>query len=778
LTAVAERDAANAARRMAEEQRSRADRQAEDLRRQLYASRISSIAAAIDEANFLGLRELLQTCPENLRNWEWHRLAWLLADRSVRTIAVSGEHEGAVVDVAIGADGQRLLSASPGDRLKIWSVSTGRVVQSLIEDDVGALDVQWSADGRSVLVAGRRGIQLLDTVTGRQIRRWAASDWKDAPRWIRGVALSPDGTRVLIDTGDGHVYDVQTDEPIALLPRFNRRGAFSPDGERVAFSATAPYRISVFDLSQNTLLEFPRLGSTVTTVAFSPDGRRILSGNEDKAVRIWDSSGGAALRTLIGHHDTIKAVAMDLHGQRLASGGADRTVRLWDASTGECLAVFLGHEAPVRRVAFTPDGQHVVSYADDGVVKVWETAVAPSALTLDDESESSPQTLCVSYRPDGGQIASAGSHRGVELWDPDTGRLLQVLAGHDYWVYAVAYRPPDGMMLASSDDGGYVRLWDTHSGELLRTIRPQDMGEWGQVRSLAFSPDGTRLAGASQSMECVYVWDPDTGRQLHRLEQSGWADVLAFSADGTMIAHAGKSDAVLLRDADTGELRHTLAVPARTSTLAFNPAGTRLLAGDWDGRLHFWDTSSGDRLALLDSHAGAVNSVAYGSDGQRIIAAFRDNSIRIWSVTGEELLILRGHDDTVNAVALSPDGRSIASASSDGSVRVWETGPPPSGDAARRIVREATALVGRMRREHTWTIQAIEAIESARSLDAAVRNEAVRHLVSGGREFNEESWQVARKPGQSSADYRLAVRTAELAVQLGPDTASWAHTLG
>jgi tetratricopeptide (TPR) repeat protein len=170
--------------------------------------------------------------------------------------------------------------------------------------------------------------------------------------------------------------------------------------------------------------------------------------------------------------------------------------------------------------------------------------------------------------------------------------------------------------------------------------------------------------------------------------------------------------------------------------------------------------------------------VTYGSDGQRIIAAFRDNTVRIWSVTGEELLILRGHDDTVNAVALSPDGRSIASASSDGSVRVWETGPPPSGDAARRIVREATALAGRMRREHTWTIQAIEAIESDRSLDAAVRDEAVRHLVSGGREFNEESWQVARKPGQSSADYRLAVRTAELAVQLGPDTASWVHTLG
>ena len=768
LTAVTERDAANAARRMAEEQRTRADRQAEDLRRQLYASRISSIASAIDDANFLGLRELLESCPENLRNWEWHRLAWQLADRSVRTLSVRDEHHRGLSGVAIGGGGDRLLSAGADGRLNVWSVSTGRVVQRLIAEKAGVHAVDLSADGRTALVAGDDGVQLLDAATGRRIRRWSGD----------GFALSPDGTRVVIYEGqESRVHGVETEEPMAMLPGFSGFADFSPDGERVAFTDNR-YGINVLDLSLETVLQLPRLGSSVSAVAFSPDGRLIVSGNTDKSVRLWDPAGGDALHTLRGHQDTVVAVAMDPRGERVASGGRDRTVRLWDASTGECLAVFLGHDAPVRRISFTSSGEEVVSVGTDGVVKVWASDVAPTTLTFDAGSEASVLTLCVSYRPDGRQIASAGSSRTVTLWDPDTGRLMHALEAHDYWVYAVAYRPPDGRMLASSDDGGYVRLWDTHSGALLRTIRPESMDKWGQIRSLAFSPDGTRLAGTSQNMECVYVWDPDTGRQLRKLEQSGRANAVALSADGTMMAHAGTGGAVLLRDADTGEVHRTLAAPREITSLAFNPAGTRLLAGDRDGRLHVWETSSGDRLALLESHGGAVTSVIYGSDGQRIIAAFRDNSVRIWSVSGEELLILRGHDDTVNCVALSPDGRSIASASRDGSVRVWETGPPPSGDTARRIVREATALAGRMRREHSWTIHAIEAIELDRSLDRAVRDEAVRRLVAGGYELNEKSWRVAREPGRPSEDYRLAVRTAELAVQLHSENASWTNTLG
>jgi WD40 repeat protein len=155
----------------------------------------------------------------------------------------------------------------------------------------------------------------------------------------------------------------------------------------------------------------------VSSVTFSPDGTRLVSGSDDTTIRLWDTATGEELKTLRGHEGVVRSVTFSPDGTRLASGGYDTTIRLWDTTTGEEVNTFRGHEAYVVSVAFNPDGTRLVSGSND---------------------------------------------RTVRLWDTTTGEALTTLRGHDAWVNSVTFNS-DGTRLASASGDTTIRLWDTRS---------------------------------------------------------------------------------------------------------------------------------------------------------------------------------------------------------------------------------------------------------------------------------------------------------------------------
>ncbi|MEE8146090.1 MAG: hypothetical protein V3T24_00680, partial [Longimicrobiales bacterium] len=279
--------------------------------------------------------------------------------------------------------------------------------------------------------------------------------------------------------------------------------AFSPDGTQLV-SGSNDWTVRLWDVASGTVTATLRghMGG-VGSVAFSPDGTRLVSGSFDRTVRLWDASGepvpeGAASRgetaTLRGHEGGVRSVAFSPDGTRLVSGSNDDTVRLWDVASGTETATLRGHMGGVGSVAFSPDGTQLVSGSDAGTIRLWDVASGTETATL----RGNERPVSVAFSPDGTQLVS-GSYETVRLWDVASGTVTATLRGHEGTVYSVAFSP-DGTQLVSSSSGRQlvssspnIKLWDVASGAETATLS----GHAGTVYSVAFSPDGTQLVSGS-----------------------------------------------------------------------------------------------------------------------------------------------------------------------------------------------------------------------------------------------------------------------------------------
>src|ERR1700761_3739240 len=158
--------------------------------------------------------------------------------------------------------------------------------------------------------------------------------------------------------------------------------------------------------------------SGVGSVAFSPDGTRVVSGSYDKTVRIWTASTGEEEHRLEGHSDPVRSVAFSPDGTRVVSGSWDKTVRIWNASTGEEEHRLEGHSFSVMSVAFSPDGTRVVSGSRDETVRIWNASTGEEEHRLEGHYFS---VMSVAFSPDGTRVVSGSDDETVRIWNASTG---------------------------------------------------------------------------------------------------------------------------------------------------------------------------------------------------------------------------------------------------------------------------------------------------------------------------------------------------------------------
>ncbi|MFN7759432.1 MAG: protein kinase domain-containing protein [Pseudanabaena sp.] len=272
-------------------------------------------------------------------------------------------------------------------------------------------------------------------------------------------------------------------------------------------------------------------GGSVTSVAFSPDGKMIATGSVDNTVKLW-SLEGKELQTLKGSA-IVSSVAFSPDGKMIAADSDGKTIKLWNLE-GKEIQTFQGHGDPVISVAFSPDGKTIATGSYDNTVELWNL----ESKEIQTFKGHSGDVYSVAFSPDGKTIASGSWDDTIKLWNLE-GKELQTFKGHKYTVYSVAFSP-DGKTIASGSMDRTVKLWDLQ-GKELQTFK----GHSGSVYSVAFSPDGKTIASGSGD-ETVKLWNLE-GKEIQTFQgHSNNVNSVAFSSDGKMIASGSLDNTVKL----------------------------------------------------------------------------------------------------------------------------------------------------------------------------------------------------------------------------------------
>jgi WD40 repeat protein len=293
----------------------------------------------------------------------------------------------------------------------------------------------------------------------------------------------------------------------------------------------------------------------VRCVAYSPDGRYLATGGDDRTLIVWDMSTGKAHATIQQHTDSVRAVSFTTQDGRLATGGWDSTLCIWTVpprGRKPRLTKTLLQADWVWALAYAPDGWALAAGLGNGAIALYPSGPKAKCQTL--RGHSYPVTH-LAFSPNGNVLASAGQDRTVRLWLVEFGQPIATITGHVDWVRSVAFAP-SGNLLASGGDDGRILLWYISDRPIRASLSEYQplavyLGHGGPIRSVAFSPDGRTLLSASWD-GTVRVWEIPGGRECGVFDwQIGRVNDVAFSPDGMTAAAAGQNHTVVVWDIDT-----------------------------------------------------------------------------------------------------------------------------------------------------------------------------------------------------------------------------------
>jgi WD40 repeat protein/tRNA A-37 threonylcarbamoyl transferase component Bud32 len=646
--------------------------------------------------------------------------------------AASGErvgtplrHEGPVKAVAFSPDG-KIIATGNGElgttgEARLWDAATGNLIGSSLRHEGPVHAVVFSPDSRTILTTSfnktsRRGeIRLWDVATGihrliRQDRSWAlAVAWSadgekivttaenTAQVWSLKRGLSPcaqEESPLLQPVGQ----PLKHEQPVLAV-------AFSPDGKTV-LTGSRDKTARIWDAATGRLIGQPLYHQAdVSAVAFASDGGIILTGCNDNTARIWQTTTGKPMSAPLYHRGRVLAVAFSSDGRTVVTGANDKTARLWDVSsarqafepnrhpvrlespTYEPMYRSLQHKGSVRAVAISPDGRIALTGSREKSARLWDTATGkPVGRPLEHA------VFALSFSPDGKMVLTGGWDKTACLWDASTGKKLHSLNGHTGLIHAAAFSPDGRTALTASADHT-ARLWNVATGQpIARPLRHQ-----AEVTAAAFSPEG-KLVLTGGVDKTARLWETATSNLVHELVgHKGTVEFATFSRDGKRIL--------------TGSLDHTARIWETVSGLpvgppllhhdkvwagSFSPDGKLIVTASWDGTARLWHAATGEPAGPALQHQGGVVAVAFSPNGQRLLTGSRDGTARIWDVaTGEPIGPPLEHQGEVWAVAFSPDGRTVLTGSDDKTARLWQVPAPlPLEGPVERIVRWTQLITG------------------------------------------------------------------------------------
>ncbi len=511
------------------------------------------------------------------------------------------------------------------------------------------------AQGEAVIQAGTAVAAEAEALISASTAVAAQAEAQTEARFARSLALAASARNI---QGEGNL-------PLALALAIEANNVYAPPAAEVfRVMSSAAYALGI-------RARYTDHTAAVTSVDYSKSGRYFLSSSLDGTINIYSSRTGLQILEIPIGTQFVTDATFHPDESKIAASMMDGTIRIYSFNSGEELLSLGGHVGGVTNLDFSPDGRY---------------------------------------------LASGGEDRSIRLWDIQTGEEVRQIIGHPGAIYRIAFSPDGTKIASTSADATFandpndtvdrtVRLWDVETGEQLLLIEPKS----GFVRSLDYSPDGTKIAIGvwdTSNGGTLRLYDTNTGEEVQRLfVDPGILIDVVFSADGRFVATTGWEGNVGLWD-----LRRSLRVATfigfedRILTMAYSPNGESLLVGSGnfgdnlfaldnersiDTSLWLIDLKNRDEIRTLSGHTDWVWTVALNLDGSLAATGSGplrppavqagqevpkvDYSVRVWNVpTGQEVQRMEGHSNTVDSVIFHPTAQRVLSGSWDSNIILWD----------------------------------------------------------------------------------------------------------
>lgn len=649
----------------------------------------------LDAFDATAAAELLSTVEPAHRGWAWRHLASRL-DESSRHVEL-GEAALAVLSL----NGREALVRRPDASLVLKALTAGRETRvrgaapargpmALSARDMvymGAYRTLYAVDREQ---SGTQQVLRLDRGKVESIVLHAASR-----RALLLVGHRGDDEVLIWNLATGRVEHRRTVASDQLLA-----GVWHPAGQSVfvAGSSGSPlWRVPLDDAQAPMIVRTEPAG--VFRMAMSPKGDIVATGSMHGSIALVSTADGRARSTTEAHRSAIVGLAFDASGARLASVAEDRSVRVWDTTSGAALAGFAGQREAPWSLRFAGGEWHTIGTEGVRTFQLqrrdsWRRATPHRGRA---EGNEHPYVYGIAYDRGGERIASAGWDGTVRILDARTASVSRTLDCDGAPLRDVAWSS-DGRWLGACGKGLWV--WEMNGSRPSLTRTAQELGS--RAVALAMHPDGSHVAvlGVDGAVRQLALPDgaPREGfgapagasggmpaakmASATNRSRGGKADI-CYSEDGTSIfvtAH-GANGGVFQIDARRGSHMRRLDGPVTDYHCLCVDRRGRVAAGGADGRIALWRQVTAPRT-LLRGHPERVFGLAFHRDGELLASAGNDNVARIWRIADRtETLVLRGHDSYVHDVAFSPDGRTVITCGGDNALRRWHAPPPTEDDA-------------------------------------------------------------------------------------------------